>query len=40
MVHPKRGNRTTFKKCHRKRDNFYDIKDIFFNFGNKTKSEK
>ncbi len=30
----------TSKKCHRKNDNFYGIKDTFFNSGNKTRIEK
>jgi hypothetical protein len=40
MVHPKRGNKTTSKKCHGERDDFCGIKDTFLNFGNKTKIEK
>jgi hypothetical protein len=40
MVHPKKGNKTTSKKCHKKRDNFYDIKDTFFNSKIKTRIEK
>jgi hypothetical protein len=40
MVHPKKGNKTTSKKCHTKKDSFSNIKDTFFNSGNKTKIEK
>jgi hypothetical protein len=40
MVHPKKGSKTTSKKCRRKKDNFFGIKYTIFNFGNKIKIEK